>query len=235
MALDRRADEAGQEPRREQDGAARQMIADVEVRVLGSPAEMQGEEGEREKLDRGDRAGEGRKPEIEPQSRENDEEKIEQGRPGAEDDGGRGHVSCEKIEKHRWEARFDERVRIAPEDRKISPATKKDREHASREQFVGDEGRERRQRRAHREPVVIERPDETGRERHRHQDQGENESLQGGQNEHAPPLADEDLAVQQLLKRRVGRVRGIAHFDPHQRSAYRRRPLVAHCRASLSL
>ena len=88
---------------------------------------------------------------------------------------------------------------------------------------------------AHREPVVVEGPDETGRERHRQQDQDKNESLPAGQNEHPPPLADKDLAVQQLLKRRVGRVRGIAHFDPYQRSAYRRRPLVARCWESLSL
>jgi hypothetical protein len=31
---------------------------------------------------------------------------------------------------------------------------------------------------------------------------------------HAPPLADENLAVQQTLKRRVGTVRGIVHLDP---------------------
>ena len=72
----------------------------------------------------------------------------------------------------------------------------KDREQARREQLVGDEGRERRQRRAHRQSVVIDRPDEAGSERRRQEDQGENESQQRGQNEHAPPLAEQNLAVQ---------------------------------------
>ena len=88
MALDCRPDEAGQKARRKQDRAARQMIADVEVEVPGSPAERQNEQGKREKLDGGDRAREGRKPEIEPQRRENDEQKIKRDRPGAEDGGG---------------------------------------------------------------------------------------------------------------------------------------------------
>ena len=116
----------------------------------------------------------------------------------------------------RREAGFDECVRISPEQRKIPAPAKKDREDAGREQFVGDESRERRKRGALREPVVIERPDEPGRERHRRQDQGENEGLQAGQNEHPPPLAGEDLAVQKLMEWRVGR--RIAHFDPSQRS-----------------
>ncbi len=37
--------------------------------------------------------------------------------------------------------------------------------------------------------------------------------LQASQDEHAPPLADENLAVEQALKRRVGRVSGIGHLD----------------------
>ena len=43
MALDRRSDIAGQQAGCEKDGAARQMIADAEVRVFGSPAKMQGD------------------------------------------------------------------------------------------------------------------------------------------------------------------------------------------------
>ena len=92
MALDRRSDGAGQQAGCEKDGAARQMIADAEVRVVGSPAEVQRDRGEGEELDRGDRSGEGRKRKIEPQGRENDEEKIEQRRPCAEDDAARRDI-----------------------------------------------------------------------------------------------------------------------------------------------
>jgi len=101
-----------------------------------------------------------------------------------------------------------------PEDRKISTATQEDREQGGGEEFVGDEGRERHQRSAYRGSVVKDRPGEAGSERHRTEDQDENESLQGRQNEHTPPLADENLAAQQALKRRVVRFRGIGHLDP---------------------
>ena len=144
MALDRRSGIAGQQARCEKDGAARQMIADAEVRVLGLPAEMQRDESEHEELDRGDRARERRKREIKPQSRENDEKKIEQRRPRAENDGGRRQISGEEIEQHGRKAGLDQRVRIAAENRKVSTATKKDRDHAGGEQFVDNEGRERR-------------------------------------------------------------------------------------------
>ena len=43
MALDRRSDRTGQQTGCEKDGAARQMIADAEVWVLGSPAKMEGD------------------------------------------------------------------------------------------------------------------------------------------------------------------------------------------------
>ena len=69
----------------------------------------------------------------------------------------------------------------------------------------------------HRQSVVVDRPDETGRKRRRQEDQGENESQQGGQDEHAPPLAEQNLAVQQALKRRVGLIRGAVHHDPSAR------------------
>ena len=60
---------------------------------------------------------------------------------------------------------------------------------------------------------MIDRPDEAGRECRRQEDQDENESLQGRQDEHAPPLAEQNLAVQQAMKRRVGWVSGIVHLD----------------------
>ena len=60
MALDRRARIASQQARCEKDGAARRMIADAEVRILGLPAKMQRDESEHEELDRGDCAGERR-------------------------------------------------------------------------------------------------------------------------------------------------------------------------------
>lgn len=60
---------------------------------------------------------------------------------------------------------------------------------------------------------MVDRPDKAGSERHRREDQDENESLEGGQNEHTPPLADENLAIEQTLKRRVGRVRNAVHVD----------------------
>ena len=189
------------------------MIADAEVWVLGLPVEVQGDQGEDEELDRGDRTGEGRKRKIQPQGRENDEEKIEKRRPCAENDGGRGQISCEEKEQHGRKARFDERVRVAREDRIISTAAKENRDQAGREQFVGDEGRERRQGGALRESIVIDRPDEAGGERRGQEDQNEDEGLQAGQDEHAPPLADENLAVEQALKRRVGGVSGIGHLD----------------------
>ena len=188
MALDRRSDIAGQQAGCEKDGAARQMIADAEVRVLASPLEMQDDHGEDEELDRGDRSGEGRKLEVEPQGRENDEEKIEQRGPRPEN-GRREEISGEEIEQHRRKACFDERVHVATDHRKISTATNEDREQAGREQFVGDEGRERRRRCTDREPIVIDRPDEAGGECRGQEDQNEDESLERGQDEHAPPLA----------------------------------------------
>jgi hypothetical protein len=60
---------------------------------------------------------------------------------------------------------------------------------------------------------VIDRPDEAGGERRGQEDQNEDEGLHCGQDEHAPPLADENLAVQQALKRRVGVLSGIGHLD----------------------
>ena len=145
--------------------------------------------------------------------RKNDEEKIEKRWPCAEYDGGRGQISCEQKEQHGRKARFDERVRVASEDRVISTTTKENRDQAGREQFVGDEGRERRQGGVLRELVVIDRPDEAGGERCDQEDQNEDEGLQASQDEHAPPLADENLAVEQALKRRLGRVSGIGHLD----------------------
>ena len=123
-------------------------------------------------------------------------------------------IPGQEIEQHRRKARFDQRVHVASEDRKIPAAAKEDGEHAGGEEFVGDEGRERRERGARRQTVAIDRPDEAGSERHRQEDQDENESQERGQNEHAPPLADENLAVQQMLKGRAGRVSGIVHLDP---------------------
>jgi hypothetical protein len=74
------------------------------------------------------------------------------------------------------------------------------RHQTGREQFVGDEGRERRQGGALRESIVIDRPDEAGSECRRQKNQDENKSLQGRQDQHAPSLAQENLAVQQALK-----------------------------------
>src|SRR6202011_977220 len=108
----------------------------------------------------GDRAGEGRKRKIEPQGRENDEKKIEQRRPCPENDHRRGQISGQEIEQQGRKAGLDERVRIAAPSRKVSTSAKKDRDHAGGEQFVDDEGRERRQRRALGKSVVIDRPDE---------------------------------------------------------------------------
>src|SRR5574337_619973 len=213
MALDRRPDIAGQEAGREKDGAARQMIADAEVRVFGSPAKMQDDGGEGEEFDRGDRSRERRKRKIKPQGRENDKEKIEERRPRPKNDGGR-EISGEEIEQHCRKACFNERIHVAPEDRKISTATEEDREQAGGEQFVGDEGGERRQPCVHREPLAINRPHEAGSERRRQEDQDENESLQEGQDQHAPPLADENLAVQEALKGRGGVVWRFVHLDP---------------------
>ena len=65
--------------------------------------------------------------------------------------------------------------------------------------------------------VVIDRPDEAGDERRREKDQDENESLHPGENEHAPPLAQENLAIQEALKGRVVGVGGIVHLDPFGR------------------
>ena len=148
---------------------------------------------------------------------------------------GEDEISGEEIEQHGRKARLDERVHVAAEERKVSAATKKDREHAGREQLVGDEGRERRERGALGEPVVIDRPDEARGEGHGEKDQDENESLHAGQDEHAPPLARENLAVQEALKRRVVRVSGIVHLDPFEaRSGVRAPdavyPSLARCR-----
>jgi hypothetical protein len=60
---------------------------------------------------------------------------------------------------------------------------------------------------------VIDRPDEAGGERRDQEDQNEDEGLQGRQGEHASPLADKNLVVEQALKRRLGRVSGIGHLD----------------------
>src|SRR5277367_6366959 len=154
---------------------------------------MQDGHGKGEELDRGDRSREGRKLKVEPQSRENNEEKIEQRGPRPEN-GGREEISGEEIEQHRRKACFDERIHVAPKNRKISTATNEDREQTGGEQFIGDEGRERRQRRADREAIVIDRPDEAGDECRGNENQNEDESLQGGKDQHAPPLAQENLA-----------------------------------------
>src|SRR6185437_6427040 len=53
--------------------------------------------------------------------------------------------------------------------------------------------------------------------RRRQEDQGENESHERSHDEHAPPLAEQNLAVQQALKRRVGLIRGAVHHDPSAR------------------
>ena len=123
------------------------------------------------------------------------------------------NLSCEEKEQHGRKARFDECVRVASKGRIISTATKENRDEAGREQFVGDEGRERSQRGPLRESIVIDRPDETGDERRDQEDQNEDAGLEGRQGEHAPPLADENLAVEQPLKRGLGRVGGIGHLD----------------------
>src|ERR1700734_361788 len=115
MALDRRSHISGQEARSEKHRAARRMISDAQARLLGLPAKMQREESEREDLDRGDRAGEGRKRKVEPQSRENDEQVIKQRRPRAENEVGLGQISGEEIEQHGRKAGLEERVRIAAE------------------------------------------------------------------------------------------------------------------------
>ena len=59
MAPDRHSDRTGQHAGCEKNGAARQMKADAQVRVLGLPVEMQNDKSEDEEFDRGDRSGEG--------------------------------------------------------------------------------------------------------------------------------------------------------------------------------
>ena len=67
--------------------------------------------------------------------------------------------------------------------------------------------------------IVIDRPDEARDERRGEKDQDENEGLHPRENEHAPPLAQENLAVQEALKRRIVRVSGIVHLDPFEARA----------------
>ena len=58
-------------------------------------------------------------------------------------------------------------------------------------------------------------------------------SQHGGQAEHTPPLADEDLAVQEPPKRCVGRVRGFVHLRPFGTPANSEAVVVARCSLSL--
>ena len=70
---------------------------------------------------------------------------------------------------------------------------------------------------------MIDRPDEARRESDRGEDQGENDSRHCGQAQHAPPLADENLPVQEAPERRVGGVWGSSIAVLSARPATKRR------------
>ena len=214
MALDRGPDRARQQTSPEKDGAAGQMIGNAEIRVVGSPGEVQRHRSEDKKLDRSDRPGESRKREIEPQGRENDEEKIEQRGPCPENDGG-GEIAGEEIEQQRWETCLDQRRSYSARRPENSDRGGARREQAGREQLIGDEGGEGRERRAHREFGRDRSTSRSpGRKSTAQQDQDKNERLHDGQVEHTAPLADENFPIQEPLKRRVRRVRRLDHLHP---------------------
>jgi hypothetical protein len=141
-------DRARQYSRYQQDHAARAVIPDI-GRGIGGRLRMI-EHRHAEQLGRGDEAGKGREPEIEPQGRENDEDEIGQRHHEAERLH-RAHVLDVHGKRNRRQRGLDQRADVTPDHRRIMVMLQAPGDGSVHPQFEQDERNE--------DPVEVIRPE----------------------------------------------------------------------------
>ena len=176
----------------------RRGLRDLAPRLQGNQPQDQ-----RHLLKAGDRPGPDRKPEIDPQGREQDEDEVEQRRPVAEHQH-RVHVVAQRDDDDGRQRRLDQRICEARHLREIKVARRPVPQEGEGNQLIDQERGDADQR----EPpghIAIEhargivREDVRDRQRERKQDREDD-----GEGAHALLLAANDLAAERVCEE-VGR------------------------------